>query len=147
MILEILSFMFKKIEKVFDKLEDGARGWLSRHPILYAFVGGAGVVIFWRGIWHTTDYITYLFVTSRGNNSISLAQEVWWDGPLSILFGSLILLITGVMVSSFIGNELIISGIRKEKKIAEKTEEELTGEHEIVDKIRKDIAEIKRKIK
>lgn len=65
--------MLRKIEKTLDSLEDDVRGWLSRHPILYAFIGGTGVVIFWRGIWHTADYITYAFTISRGNSSTSLA--------------------------------------------------------------------------
>ena len=50
--------MTKNIVKFFDKLEDKTRAMLSRMPILYAFVGGIGVVLFWRGVWHTTDFLT-----------------------------------------------------------------------------------------
>lgn len=120
--------MWKKILHWFDRFEDSVRGRLSRHPVLYAFIGGTGVIVFWRGVWHTTDYAMRLvsgFVTS---SSSDLSGMVWWDGPLSIFLGGGLLLVTGVLVPSFIGNELIISGIRKEKKMVEKTEEELTKE-------------------
>ena len=45
----------RKIVRFFDKLEDKIRGRLSHHPIFYALVGGIGVVLFWRGVWHTAD--------------------------------------------------------------------------------------------
>jgi hypothetical protein len=117
---------FKKIFVIFDKIEDKVRGRLSRYPILYAFVGGAGIIIFWRGIWVTIDYIMEFFrLADSGNN---VPQMLWWDGPLSTLVGAVLLLIVGLFVTSFVGNEIIISGLRKEKRIAEKTKEELEAE-------------------
>ena len=50
---------------------------------------------------------------------------LWWDGPLSVLIGAVVLLMSGVFVSNFIGNEIIISGLRGEKKLAERTEKEV----------------------
>jgi hypothetical protein len=49
---------------------------------------------------------------------------VWWDGPLSVLVGFIILSIIGVFVSNFIGNEIIIAGLRGEKKFSQKVAEE-----------------------
>jgi hypothetical protein len=99
----------KAIIRFFDKLEDKIRGKLSHYPILYAFIGGTGIVLFWRGVWHTAD-------------SFNLGDVV------SIILGSIILLLTGVFVSDFIGNKLIISGLVGEKKLSEKEEEEIKAE-------------------
>ena len=116
----------KKIVKFFDKLEDRVRGKLSRKPIGYAFIGGVGVVLFWRGVWHTADLVMeLLFAMERTNESIDFHSLPWWDGPLSIIIGSILLLMTGLFVSNFIGNEILISGLKGEKKMAEKTEAEV----------------------
>jgi len=138
----------KEIIKFFDKFEDKIRAWLSHGPIFYALIGGTGVVIFWRGIWHTMDTLVGFL------NKQPITDSPWWDGPLSILIGTLILLLTGLMVSTFIGNEIIISGLKREKKITEKTEIEVQEETEDVENIKKeikkmavDLAEIKEKIK
>ena len=120
--------MIKKIIRWSDRFEDTVRGKLSRYPVLYAFVGGTGVIVFWRGVWHTTDYVMQTVSDFVISSSSDLSGMIWWDGPLSIFLGGGLLLVTGVLVPSFIGNELIISGIRKEKKIVEKTEEELVEE-------------------
>ena len=104
--------------KFFDKLEDHIRGALSHFPIWYALVGGTGLVIFWRGIWHSMDYLVYVAHSVHTMQPDSLSSElIWWDGPLSLLIGIVILLSTGLFVSSFIGGEIIISGIKGEKKI------------------------------
>lgn len=136
--------MLQKTRKMFDRLEDRVRGGLSRYPIVYAFLGGSGVIIFWRGIWHTVDLLMYTFSSFGGSSSSDLQMLLWWDGPLSILIGGSILLVTGVLVPSFIGSELIISGIKKEKKLAEKTEEELMGESAVIEEIRADVKALKR---
>ena len=116
----------KKIYNLGDRLEDKVRGKLSHYPIIYAFVGGIGVIIFWRGVWHTADHVMqFVFSNGNGATSTSLIGLFWWDGPLSILIGTVLLLIDGLFVSSFIGNEIIISGLKKEKKIIEKTEDEI----------------------
>jgi hypothetical protein len=131
--------LFKEIYNLGDKFEDRMRVRLSHYPLIYAFIGGVGVVIFWRGVWHTGDYLMSFFAIGDGVTSTSIGQLPWWDGPFSILFGSVLLLIVGLFVTSFIGNEVIVSGLRQEKKIAEKTEEEvkneLSEEHKIEQKI------------
>lgn len=99
----------RKIVKFFDKLEDKVRGKLSHYPILYAFIGGVGVILFWRGVW---DFATEMNVSSIA----------------SIIIGAIILLMTGVFVSAFIGSRLIISGLIGEKKLTEKEESEIETE-------------------
>lgn len=101
--------MIKKIVRFFGKLEDKIRSKLSHYPILYAFIGGVGIVLFWRGIWH-------------------IADDVNLSSPISAVIGSVILLMTGVFVSEFIGKKLIISGLIGEKKLAEKEESEIETE-------------------
>lgn len=133
----------KTLIKFFDSLEDKVRAKLSHWPICYAFIGGAGVIIFWRGIWHSMDYLTQFFTQTYFYTIESgLVELVWWDGPLSILIGMLLLLPTGVFVSSFIGNEIIISGLKGEKKLTEKTENEVREEMTELVQIKKELKEI-----
>ncbi len=115
------------IYKFFDKLEDKVRRWMSHRPIFYGFIGGAGIVLFWRGVWYTADTL-YVLLWSWPQSLNALDLYTLLDGPLSILVGSMMLLMTGIFVSSFIGNEIIISGLRGERKLTEKTEVELKTE-------------------
>jgi hypothetical protein len=131
--------------RFFDKLEDHVRGWFSHHPIFYGFFGGIGVVLFWRGVWHTADWISALLMDLRtGNATVDLAA--FPDGPLSLLIGSVMLLMTGLFVSNFIGNEIIISGLRGEKKLAEKTEAEVKTETGAIGEIRKELKIISKRL-
>jgi hypothetical protein len=133
---------------LFDRLEDKARRWFSRRPILYGVIGGVGIVLFWRGVWHTAD--TIMFVAANyyaGDGTIDLTSGLlWWDGPLSLLVGFFLLLLVGLFVSSFIGNEIIISGLRGEKKVSEKTEQEIKAEFQTVTDIRRELAALSDKI-
>ncbi len=119
--------MVKKILKFFDKLEDKTRARLSHSPLLYAFLGAIGVVLFWRGVWH-------------------IADEINLNSVLSTIIGAIILLLTGVFVSSFIGNRLIISGLIGEKKLAEKTEEEIETEEGQIKKLQNTLNRVEEKI-
>lgn len=101
---------YQKINHFFDKLEDKVRGRLSHHPLIYSFIGGVGIVLFWKGVWETAEYYPSLF------------------GVPSLLLGVLIILPTGLFVSFFIGDNIILSGLKHEKKLAEKTEAELRAE-------------------
>lgn len=136
--------MLKVILDFFDKLEDKVRKWLSMFPLLYAFIGGTGVIIFWRGIWHSMDYAMEYFTTV--NKSGDIGALIWWDGPLSVFIGLVILITTGIFTSSFIGNEIIISGIKGEKKMVDKTEAEVRNETESMKGIEKQIKMISNRI-
>lgn len=111
----------RAIIRFFDKLEDHVRGYLSHYPIVYAFLGGIGIVLFWRGVWITADYFFEPFGII--------------DGPVTLLFASCLLLVTGLFVSVFIGDQVIISGLRGEKKLTEKTEHEVETEESQLSKI------------
>lgn len=140
--------LYKKIYSAGDHLEDKVRGKLSHYPILYAFIGGAGVIIFWRGVWHTMDYaMEYFFAIGDNVTTTSIAQLPWWDGPLSILIGVVLLLVVGLFVTSFIGNEIIISGLKKEKKITEKTEEEIQIDIKESESIKREIHDMDKRMK
>jgi hypothetical protein len=116
--------IFKRIYKFFDKLEDKIRIRLSHKPFLYAFIGSLSVVLIWRGIWEIAD---------------TLAIPGW----MSLFLGILIALITGLFVSLFIGDKVIMSGINKEKRIDEKTEDEIKKEERVLKDIKNGLKEIK----
>jgi len=132
----------------FDKLEDRIRGHLSRKPIVYAWIGGIGMVSFWRGTWHTIDDLMLYFFTapSLEYQRMDPTGLPWWDGPLSLVVGTVLLLLTGVFVSNFIGNEIIISGLKREKKITEKTEQEIQAEASTIDEIHHEVHAMAREI-
>lgn len=110
-----------KIIKFFDRLEDRVRFALSRHPLIYTFIGGVAIVLFWRGVWNTADMFP------------------WLTGPISLLISTAVLLMIGLFVSFFIGDQQILSGLRKEKKLIEKTKEELDTEETTLEEIHKEI--------
>ncbi len=128
--------LFNSIDYLFDKMEDHIRARLSRHPFIYTFIGGSGVVLFWRGIWHTADileksspFLGYLF------------------SPLgSIILAITILLSTGLFVSVFIGDSIIMSGIKHDKKIIEKTIEDVEAEKVDIEKVLVAIVEMKNEL-
>ncbi len=105
--------MVKKIIRFFDKLEDHTRIALSHYPIVYSIIGGVGIVLFWKGVWEMAEIFPWLY------------------GPASILAGLAILLLSGLMVSFFVGDSIILSGYKHEKKLAEKTENEVRLEMDI----------------
>ncbi len=124
-----------KIIQFFDKLEDRIRGKLSHYPILYAIIGGIGVVLFWRGVWHIADDLNV-------------------GSVVSLVLGTIFLLMTGVFVSAFIGSRLIISGLSGEKKLTEKAKDEIETEEDQIkklqntlNKVEKDLANIDSKLK
>jgi len=114
--------MVKKIFSFFDKLEDFVRIELSHNPILYALVGAVGIILLWKGVWEVAELIPGL------------------HGLGSIVMGVIILLVSGLLVSFFIGDSIIISGFKKEKKLVERTEKEIleaekTQAQEIINKL------------
>ena len=133
------------IVKFFDKLEDKVRGWLSHYPILYGIIGGVGTVLAWRGVWHTADFISAHYI----HNGVALGTidyPFFWDGFVSLVLGVIILLMTGLFVASFIGDHIIISGIKHEKKVTEKTETEVEEEEDIVKKVHEELHAFSRRL-
>ncbi|TSA45520.1 hypothetical protein D4R52_02305 [bacterium] len=127
--------MIRKIFHFFDKLEDHIRFRLSRVPILYALIGGVGVVLFWRGVW-------------------LLADDVGLGHVASLVISIIILLLSGTFVWFFIGDQILISGLKAEKRMDEKTEEEIQKEekeiksiYQEIRKISKDLDEIKKRLR
>ncbi len=116
-----------KLFKIFDKLEDKIRTSLSHHPRTYALIGSIGIVLLWRGVW-------------------MIADDLELSGLMSAIFGIIILSSIGLFVSFFVGSEIIISGIKEEKRIDEKTEEEIKKETTSLNHIKSDLEEIKNKI-
>jgi hypothetical protein len=116
--------IYKIIFKFFDKLEDKIRAKLTHFPLIYAFIGSVGIVLIWRGIW--------------------IIADIWnMSGWVSLFLGVLITITTGLFVSFFIGENIIISGFNREKRIDEKTEEEIHKERIELEGIKKDIKDIK----
>ncbi len=123
--------MFKHLINFFDNLEDKIRIFLSSKPILYAAIASVGTVLLWRGVWLTAD-------------SFSIS------GPISIIAGAIILLLCGLFVSGFIGNRILLTGMRKEKKLAEKTIDEIEADFDSEKKmfqgIKKSLAHIEQEV-
>lgn len=120
----------------FDRLEDVIRGRLSKHPIIYGFIGGSGVIIFWRGVWHSADWL----------QANTLIGAVLFSNVGSMLTGIVVLLMSGLFVSILIGDSILISGLRHEKKVTEKTEDEVLSEKRDLEIIEEEIAAISVKL-
>jgi mannitol-specific phosphotransferase system IIBC component len=99
-------------------------------------IGGVSIVLFWRGVWHTADILQ-----DQGGILGWLFYE-----PNNLIIVTIILLATGLFVSYFIGDTILISGMKGEKKLAEKTEIELKGEEKELQQIRTTIDEIEKSI-
>jgi hypothetical protein len=127
---------YKKVLNFFDKFEDYVRIHLSRYPIVYTLIGGIAIVLFWRGVWHTADILQ--------------AQGGWlgwlFYEPTNLIIVVLVLLATGLFVSYFIGDTILISGMKGEKKIADKTEKEVKDEEERLKGLVTTIREMKKEV-
>jgi len=120
--------MVKKIAHFFDKLEDKVRITLSHRPILYAIIGGIGIILFWKGVWEMAEVFPIL------------------HGIGSLVLGIAILLLSGLLVSFFIGDSIILSGYNREKKLAEKTEMEVREEKNTEECIIEHLEHIEKKL-
>jgi hypothetical protein len=129
-------------ETIGRKIENKIRHRLSRHPFVYAFIGGVGVVLFWRGVWLTAD-IVMPWALSPSSPWLPHDPLILLDGPITLLISIVLLLFTGLFISSLIGNEIILSGIKGEKRIEEKTEEEIQGEESEILRLERELHEMK----
>ena len=126
----------KKTLEFFDHLEDKVRGHLSRYPIVYTMIGAVAIVLFWRGVWHTADILQ-----AKGG----WLGWVFYE-PTNLVIVLVILLATGLFVSYFIGDTILLSGLKKEKKVAERTEREVKEEDEKISELRTTIKEMKKEV-
>ncbi|HNW71555.1 MAG TPA: hypothetical protein PKZ36_02345 [Candidatus Paceibacterota bacterium] len=136
----------KKIRIFSTAIEDKIRIYLSHKPKLYALVVGFGIVWFWRGVWHTTDIIHSYFNIFQNSLTIDSISSPWWDGPLSLAFGTVVLFATGAFTSSFIGNELILSGLRGEKRLNQQTQTQVKTEEEFILDLKQEINKMSEKV-
>lgn len=121
--------MFKPIIHFFDKLEDKIRGRLSHVPVIYSIIGGFFVIMFWRAVWETIDILW---------KSDNVYFNWIFYPPVSLVISIIALLMVGLMVSTFIGHRIIMSGLKNEKKLEERAEEmieeeEITLKHVMVE--------------
>ena len=128
--------MFKSILIFFDKFEDKVRGRLSHYPILYTIVGGIAIVLFWRGVWHTADIL---------QDQGGFLGFIFYE-PVNMIIVAILLLATGLFVSYFIGDTVLMSGLKNQKKIADKTEKEIQEEEIQLESIRAAVKEIKKDV-
>ena len=56
------------------------------------------------------------------------------------------MLATGLFVSFFVGDRIVLSGLRKEKKLIEKTEEELREEESELVQVKKELHKIEQRL-
>jgi uncharacterized protein YneF (UPF0154 family) len=79
-------------------------------------------------------------------STLDLGGAPWWDGPVSFVLGTSLLLVTGIFISNFIGNEIIMTGLRGEKKLTEKTEKEVRTEVGAIGEIRGEVRKISKRL-
>ena len=75
-----------------------------------------------------------------------MADDINMNSSISFIFGTIILLTTGVFVSAFIGSRLIITGLVGEKKITEKTEEEIETEETQIKNLQNTLKRVEEKL-
>ncbi len=128
--------MFKKILNFFDKFEDRIRGNLSRFPLIYTLIGGVSIVLFWRGVWHTADILQ-----AKGG----ILGFIFYE-PVNMVIVIMVLLATGLFVSYFIGDTILISGLKQQKKTTEKTKKDIEDEEAELKEMRASIKEMKKEM-
>jgi hypothetical protein len=96
----------KYVTNIFLRIEERARTYFERVPFLHAFLGGVGVVLFWRGVWEVADRIQI-------------------DPIVSIVVGSLLLGAIGLFLHTFVGNAIIIKNVEKDKRMTTRAEHEI----------------------
>jgi len=128
--------MINNFVDFFDKFEDKVRGTLSNYPITYTLIGATSIVLFWRGVWHTADSLM-----AKGG----VLGFIFNEG-ISLVIVTLVLLATGLFVSYFIGDAILISGLKQQKKRTEKTKKDIEDEEGEIKALRSTIKEMKSEV-
>ena len=125
-----------KLFSAIARLSKGAREKLSHYPIIYAILGAIGIILFWRGIWHTADFTAAFFLNNQGEDVLNYADLL--DSLVSAVIGFVLLLITGLFVTDFIGSQIVSTAVKKEEKIekiAQETESEEKSETQKIEEL------------
>ena len=128
--------LIKKVIVFFDKLEDNVRGHLSHYPVVYTIIGGTAIVLFWRGVWHTADIL-------QGQGGVI---GFIFSPVVNMIIVAVVLLMTGLFVSYFIGDTILMSGIKGEKKVADRTQKDVKEEETRIGELRTTIKEMKKEV-
>jgi hypothetical protein len=115
----------KKVFKFINKSINKTRKKLSKKPVLYSIIAGAFIVLFWRGIWHTTDILE-----TKGG-----ILGFIFSGPVSIILSLIVLLFIGVFVSEFVGDVFLMYGFKKEKEVMSKTKDDVEVEKKNIENV------------
>ena len=133
-----------KVLSGFKRIEHDFRNRLSRHPIIYAVFGAVGMVLFWRGVWHTTDFIAGVLLPGFNPAGVNIVEII--DGLISLSLGFLLLLSTGLFVFEFIGAEVIATDLKGEEKLTKKTEVEIETEKGTLNKIHNEMHGVSKRL-
>jgi hypothetical protein len=99
-------------------------------------------------VWHTADILMekgaemYIYDGSK----FGKFMYYFFYEPNTIIWTVLLLLLTGLFVSTMIGDRIILSGLKHEKKVDEKTEEEIREEEQQIVLLNKKVSEISKDI-
>ena len=129
-----LKQMTATVINYFQNFEIYNRNFLVKHKYLYALLGGTGIILFWKGVWYIADSIKMNGINYFGESLGEIMMIIFSDTG-SLILGLILMLATGVFVSEFIDDEIIISGIKKEKQIIDKSAEEIIAEEKKEEKI------------
>ncbi len=120
--------VYKKVLNFLGRMEDDVRFNFSSHPVPYSLVAAVFIVLFWKGIEDTASMFPVL------------------TGPFLIFLSVPVLLLTGVFVSFFITDRVILSGLKKEQKVVQETEVEVKQEDLLLKRVAEKIEEIDREV-
>jgi len=119
---------------------------LRRHPLVYAFVGGVGIVLFWRGVWYLTDFLVFAILVPRDQlGAIDWTGGI--DGGISLVLGIALLLSTGLFVSEFLSGQVLMAEGKEEERLAKETEEGIKKESSELPSIEEGLQHIEEEIK
>lgn len=103
------------------------RAKLAHYPIAYSLIAATAIVIFWRSVWGIADY-----GISNDGHGLSYVY--------SLIVSTIVLLLTGLFTSFFVGDTILISGLKKEKKLIEKTEDEVDREGSVLKRLQSNVS-------